>query len=203
MIVERAAKVLRLRERATDEVMPRARRARILSKQAIQQVHSGAVKEAEEKLANAASLIGEIDGYLIDRPELRGFDTVNAAHQEYAEARIIFSLTEEDEFPDPEAVGVPITAYILGLADVPGELRRLTLDALRTDDFEAAEALLGTMERIYLSLIAMEEASLLKGLRRKTDIARGVTERTRSDVTAEAGRRRLNESVRRLTEKLD
>jgi len=49
----------------------------------------------------------------------------------------------------------------------------------------------------------MEEASLLKGLRRKTDIARGVIERTRSDVTAEAGRRRLNESVRRLTEKLD
>ncbi len=183
--------------------MPRARRARILSKQAIQQVHSGAVKEAEEKLVKAASLIGEIDGHLIDRPELMGFDTVTAAHQEYAEARIIFSLTEEGEFPDPEAVGVPITAYILGLADVPGELRRQTLDALRTDVFEAAEALLGTMERIYLSLIAMEEASLLKGLRRKTDIARGVIERTRSDVTAEAGRRRLNESVRRLTEKLD
>ncbi len=183
-------------------MMPRARRARILSKQAIQQVHSGAVKEAEEKLVKAASLIEEIDGHLIDRPELRGFDTVTAAHQEYAEARIIFSLTEDGEFPDPEAVGVPITAYILGLADVPGELRRQTLDALRTDDFEAAEALLGTMERIYLSLIAMEEASLLKGLRRKIDIARGVTERTRSDVTAEAGRRRLNESVRRLAEKL-
>ena len=202
-IVERAAEVLRLREKATDEVMSRARRARILSKQAIQQVHSGAVEEAEKKLANAAALIGEIEGHLTDRPELMGFDTVTAAHQEYAEARILLRLTGGSEFPDPGAVGVPITSYILGLADVPGELRRRTLDALRTDDLDAAEDLLGTMERIYLSLIAMEEASLLKGLRRKTDIARGVIERTRSDVTAEAGRRRLNESVRRLTEKLD
>jgi len=175
----------------------------MLSKQAIQQVHSGAFEEVREKLADAASLIGVIDGHLIDRPELLGFETVSAAHQEYAEAKIIFSLTEGGEFPDPEAVGVPITAYVLGLADVPGELRRRTLDALRTDDLDAAEDLLGTMERIYLSLIAMEEASLLKGLRRKTDIARGVIERTRSDVTAEAGRRRLNESMRRLTEKLD
>jgi translin len=202
-IVEKAAEELRLRDKATDEVMSRARRARILSKQAIQQVHSGAFGDVKEKLVNAASLIEEIGGHLIDRPELISFDTVTAAHQEYAEAKIIFSLTENSEFPDPEAMGVPITAYILGLADVPGELRRQTLDALRNDDLEAAESLLGTMERIYLSLIAMEEASLLKGLRRKTDIARGVIERTRSDVTAEAGRRRLNESVRRLTEKLD
>ena len=201
-IIERAAEELRLRERATDEVMSRARRARILSKQAIQQVHGGAVEEAEEKLENAASLIREIKGYLIDRPELMGFETVTAAHQEYAEARIIFTLAEEGGFPEPDSVGVPITAYVLGLADVPGELRRRTLDALRRDDLGAAEALLENMERIYLSLIAMEEASLLKGLRRKTDIARGVIERTRSDVTAEAGRRRLNESVRRLTEKL-
>ena len=155
-IVERAAEVLRLREKATDEVMSRARRARILSKQAIQQVHSGAVEEAEKKLANAAALIGEIDGHLTDRPELMGFDTVTAAHQEYAEARILLRLTGGSEFPDPGAVGVPITSYILGLADVPGELRRRTLDALRTDDLDAAEALLGTMERIYLSLIAME-----------------------------------------------
>jgi translin len=116
------------------------------------------------------------------------------------EAKIIFSLAENSEFPDPKAVGVPITSYMLGLADVLGELRRQTLDALRTDDLKAAESLLETMEQIYLSLIAMEEASLLKGLRRKTDIARGIIERTRSDVTAEAGRKRLNESVRRLAE---
>jgi len=59
------------------------------------------------------------------------------------------------------------------------------------------------MESIYLSLISMEEAPMLRGLRRKMDIARGVIERTRSEITAEAGRRRLDESVRRLTERLE
>jgi len=197
------AEELRNREKAIDEVMSRARRARILSKQAIQQVHGGAHEEAGGKLAEAAALVDDIMVYLIDRPEMLGFDAVTAAYEEYAEARIILSLAGDGGFPDPETVGVPITSYMLGLADVPGELRRQTLDALRTDDLGVAESLLETMERIYLSLIAMEEASLLKGLRRKTDIARGVIERTRSDVTAEAGRRRLDESVRRLTEKLD
>jgi predicted translin family RNA/ssDNA-binding protein len=59
------------------------------------------------------------------------------------------------------------------------------------------------MESIYLNLVSMDEAPLLKGLRRKMDIARGVIERTRSEITAEAGRRRLDESVRRLSERLE
>jgi predicted translin family RNA/ssDNA-binding protein len=33
---------------------------------------------------------------------------------------------------------------------------------------------------------------MLKGMRRKLDVARGVIERTRAEVTAEAGRRRLS-----------
>ena len=65
-----------------------------------------------------------------------------------------------------------------------------------------AEERLETMEEIYLNLVSMEEAPMLRGMRRKMDIARGVIERTRSEVTAEAGRRRLDESVRRLSEKL-
>ena len=201
-MVERAAEELRLREKAMDEVMSSARRARILSKQAIHQIHGGVLDDAKEKLDGAASLIVEIDGGVSKHPEFMGFDTVRAAHQEYSEARILLGLKTDGEFPDPEAVGVPITAYMLGLADVPGELRRQTLDALRLAKMDDAEKLLSTMERIYLSLLAMEEAPLLKGLRRKLDIARGVIERTRSEVTAEAGRRRLDESVRRLAEKL-
>jgi predicted translin family RNA/ssDNA-binding protein len=60
------------------------------------------------------------------------------------------------------------------------------------------------MEEIYLNLVSVEDASLLlKGLRRKLDIARGVIENTRAELTAEAGRRRLNESVSRLSKKID
>ena len=201
--MKRAAEELRLRERAIDEVMSRARRARVLSKQTILQVHSGAVEDAEERLYEAGKNLHEMDEYVRERPGFGRFDQVDAAREEYAEASILLELEGTGKFPSPEAVGVPLESYLGGLGDVPGELRRQALDALRVGDLERAESLLETMEEIYLSLVSMEEAPFLKGLRRKLDIARGVIERTRSEITAEVGRRRLDDSVRRLTEKLE
>jgi translin len=201
-LVKRGAKELRLRDKALDKVMERARRARILSKQAILRVHSGDGAEAAKRLREASGLISEMDEIIKEHPELGRFDQVSAAKQEFSEASIVMMLTESGEFPDPADLGVPMTAYLMGLGDVPGELRRQALDALRLGDIETAEARLSTMEEIFLSLVTMDEVPLLKGMRRKLDIARGVIERTRSEVTAEAGRRRLGESVRRLTERL-
>lgn len=201
-LVKRAAAELRLRERAIDEVMDRARTARVLSKQAIQQIHGEAMEGANEKLQEAGRLLLETEELVAERPRLGCFDQVGAAREEYAEARILRELEGSGSYPDPETVGVPLESYLMGLGDVPGELRRRALDALRGGDLERAESLLGTMEEIYLSLISMEESTLLRGLRRKIDVARGVTERTRSEITAELGRRRLDESVRRLAERL-
>ncbi len=201
-LVKRGAEELRLRDKALDKVMERARRARILSKQAILRVHSGEGAEAGKRLEEASGLISEMDAVIDEYPELGRFDQVSAAKQEFSEASIVMGLTTSGEFPDPTTLGVPITAYLMGLGDVPGELRRQALDALRLGDIETAEARLSTMEEIYLSLVTMEEVPLLKGMRRKLDIARGVIERTRSEVTAEAGRRRLEESVKRLTDRL-
>jgi translin len=201
-LVKRGAEELRLRDKALDKVMERARRARILSKQAILRVHSGEGSEAGKRLEEASGLLSEMDGVILEHPELGRFDQVSAAKQEFSEASIVMKLTESGEFPDPASLGVSITSYLMGLGDVPGELRRQALDALRGGDIETAEARLSTMEEIFLSLVTMEEVSLLKGMRRKLDIARGVIERTRSEVTAEAGRRRLGESVRRLTDRL-
>ena len=196
----RGAEELRLRDKALDKVMERARRARILSKQAILRIHSGETVEAGKRLEEASDLISEMDTVIEEHPELGRFDQVSAAKQEFSEASIMMGLTESGEFPDPTALGVSMTSYLMGLGDVPGELRRQALDALRGGDIETAEARLSTMEEIFLSLVTMEEVPLLKGMRRKLDIARGVIERTRSEVTAEAGRRRLGESVKRLTE---
>jgi len=201
-LVKKGAEELRLRDKALDKVMERARRARILSKQAILRIHSGEEPEAGKRLEEASGLIFEMDAVIEAHPELGRFDQVSAAKEEFSEASIIMRLTESGEFPDPAALGVPMTSYLMGLGDVPGELRRQALDALRLGDIETAEDRLSTMEEIYLSLVTMEEVPLLKGLRRKLDIARGVIERTRSEVTAEAGRRRLGESVRRLTDRL-
>lgn len=202
-LVRRAADELRVREQAIDRMMKAARGARVISKQAIQKIHTGNMKEADTKLKEAKKLILQMDCVLAEYPELGRFDQVSAAREEFSEASIIMTLTETSQFPQPSALGVPLTSYLMGLGDVPGELRRQALDALRVGDFEIAEARLERMEEIYLSLMAMEEMPMLRGLRRKSDIARGVIERTRSEITAEAGRSRLKEAMRQLLDRID
>jgi translin len=203
-VVKRAAAELRARDRARDEILSFSRRARMLSKQAILLSHGCSLKEAGEKIGEAKQLLAESEPYLEEHAELRGFDEVRSAREEYAEASILHGLKMRGNFPKPEDVGVPLQIYLLGLGDVVGELRRGALDALRGGDLEAAEAELGIMEHIYLSLLSMDETSLLlRGMRRKLDVARGVIERTRGELTAEAGRRRLSKALKQLVNRLD
>ena len=201
-IVEDAAAQLRTREKDIDQLMNNARRARVTSKQAIQNVHNNRYEDAMMRLNKVQEHLSEVSRILEGRPELASFEAVSAARQEYAEASIIYHLSTVGDFPTPEEIKVPHNAYLLGLGDVPGELRRQALDALRVGDLDKAEGLLDLMERIYLSLVSMDETPMLKGLRRKMDITRGVLERTRSEVTAEVGRRRLGASVDRLYDRL-
>ena len=201
-IVEEVSEELRKRETDIDLLMNNARRARVTSKQVIQSVHNSRFQDAEDKLENIRAHLTEMKGILDKRPELVSFDAVSAAREEYAEAYIIYRLSTQGEFPSPQETGVPHNSFLLGLGDVPGELRRQALNALRVGDLRKAEKRLELMERIYLSLVSMDETPMLKGFRRKMDITRGVIERTRSEVTAEMGRRRLADSVDRLYDRL-
>ncbi len=199
-IITQATDELQAREKARDEALARARKARQLSKQAILLDHNNQPDRAQANIAEARRLLDEAQPHIEAHPELDQYEEVEAAHEEHAEATILHTLLQTDTYPTPQQAAATPTRYLLGLADVPGELRREALDALRTGDLEKAEHHLNRMEQIYLHLVAMEDASLLKGLRRKLDITRAVTEATRSEITAETGRRRLSDQLKHLTE---
>jgi translin len=201
-IINRTSDELLDREKARDEALTRARKARQLSKQAILFDHNKQPEKAQTNIIEARRLLDEMKPYIQDHPELSQYDEVEAAHEEHAEATILHTLLQEDKYPTLEQAAATPTRYLLGLGDVPGELRREALDSLRIGDLEKAERSLNRMEQIYLHLVAMEDASLLKGLRRKLDITRGVIEATRSEITAETGRKRLSDQLKRLTEHL-
>lgn len=197
-IIEEAAKELSHRETVRDQVLSRARKARMLSKQAILYLHNRDTENATQNLDKASQLLKEISEYSDKDQEIQYYDAVIAARQEYSEAQILYQLNTANEYPEPEKLGVSTTDYILGLADVPGELRRQTLDLLREEKLEQAKINLDRMEEIYLHLLSMEEVSLLlKGLRRKLDVIRSVTERTRAEITSETSRQKLIEELRR------
>jgi translin len=186
-----------------EDVKQDMRRVIRLSKQAILLVHQDRLRDSEKSLLDASKLLAKLRMTSKKNPDLGYTGLVHEAYQEYVEAQTFLRLITKDEFIRPEKLGVPLTSYVLGLADVVGELRRRVLDSLRMQDIEVANHCLQMMEHIYIELISLEDASLfISGLRRKCDVARRIIEVTRGDVTIEVRRSSLEQSIKRLDKRL-
>ena len=190
---------LQEREKVHEEVHRDMRRATRLSKQAILFTHQQRFKDARKLLKEATELFIKMHSMTKTYPDMAYSGLVDAAFQEYAEAQTLLRLVEENRFISPEEISVPSIAYVLGLADVIGELRRRALDSLRREDVKTAEDCLLLMESIYVELMSMDEAYMLvPGLRRKSDVARHLIETTRGDITIEARRSSLEKCMENL-----
>ena len=175
------------------------RKAISLSKQATLLIHQKRYEEAKKLIENSKKIILRLQALAKENPDIIYSGMFSAALQEYAEANIFLGLIQNSRFVTPTEINVPSVDYVLGLADVIGEYRRLTLDALREGDAEKGEEGLKTMDDIYIELMAMDEAYMLvPGLRRKCDVARRIIESTRGDVTQEARRKSLENYLKRF-----
>jgi len=203
-ILNNIQKELKKRDKARVEIQSDMRRVLSLSKQAILFVHQERFDNASKFLEDSGKLFTKLFGLANDHQDLLYGGLVDAASQEYSEARILLGLIIEEQFINPEKLGVSASSYILALADVIGELRRRALDSLRRGEIETAEDSLHIMENIFIELTALDDAYMLvSGLRRKCDIARRIIETTRGDVTIEVRRRSLENSIKRLEETLE
>jgi translin len=183
----------KLRQNAQDNM----RKATSLSKQATLFVHQKKLQEADKLVEKAKAIILSLNKTFEAYPEIIHSGLFDAARQEYSEANILLSLIEESRFATPEEIGVPSIDYVLGLADVIGEYRRLALDYLREGNSKKAENCLLTMDEIYVELMALDEAyMLIPGLRRKCDVGRKIIEITRGDITQEVRRNVLEKHLR-------
>lgn len=192
-------KELKTKEEAKEKVHRDMRKATRLSKQAILFTHQRRLNDARKLLREADKLLIELREVAELHPDLVYTGIVAGAKQEYSEAQILLSLVKENRFIAPEKLKVPVVDYVLGLADVIGELRRQALDSLRAGDLKRAEHYLEVMEQIYVELLSMNEAYMLvHGLRRKCDVARRIIEATRGDITLEARRDSLEQSIGKL-----
>jgi translin len=175
------------------------RKATSLSKQAILLMHQKKYEKARKLIENAKEIISRLQGSAKEYPDIIYTGMFSAALQEYAEANILLGLIQEARFVTPKEIKVPAVDYVLGLADVIGEYRRLVLDAVREGDVEKGEECLQTMDEIYIELMAMDEAYMLvPGLRRKCDIARRIIETTRGDITQEVRRKSLENYLKQF-----
>jgi translin len=198
-ILKEVKEELTQKDSVRENAQQNMRKATSLSKQSILLIHQKKYEKARKSIEDAKEIISKLQGSAKEYPSIIYSGMFSAALQEYAEANIFQGLIQDARFVTPAEVNVPVVDYVLGLADVIGEYRRLVLDVLREGDAEKAEECLKTMDEVYIELMAMDEAYMLvPGLRRKCDVARRIIETTRGDVTQEVRRKSLENYLKQF-----
>jgi translin len=170
---------------------------------------SGSVVHGVHKKADVAAIMEEakdeanrLRSLLSDHPDIWHSGIVEDAMQELSEAAIMLSIVADEDLPTPEDLGVTPSAYLMGLADCIGELRRFSLDALKEGRTEDALRYLEMMEEMYRVLMRFDYPDALVAVRRKQDIARSLLEKTRGEVAVGVSTKSLGDKIGRLYDKL-
>ncbi|MDD1722637.1 MAG: translin family protein [Methanothrix sp.] len=172
------------KDRAREEAFRLSREVVRLCSSSIRSVHRGELEPARRLMGEAGAGLDRIREALKDHQDIRYAGFVDVAEQEYAEARNVYSITTCRRILTSEEVGVESINYLAGLGDVSGELRRHILDLIRAGRAEEAEYFLEVMEEIHHLLMLFDYPdAITRGLRRKSDLARSMLERTRGDLT--------------------
>jgi translin len=194
-IAEQLRQELIARDRAREKLLPLCREAIRHSGNAIRAVHRQEFQRAAELLKNARKLLDEATG-IGEYSETGGAGAVKDAQKEYAEASITLALVRGEPLPQYKTLGVDAVAYLNGLGEAVGEIRRYLLDAMRQSILSRGEELLAAMDDIYNVLVTMDfPDAITGGLRRTTDMVRGVLERTRSDLTLAIRQKELETKI--------
>ncbi len=183
-IGEQMHTLLREKNSARDKALEQSRTLIRYSSLAIRAVHREERDVAAENLRLARAQAAELVKGLAKYPDLNFAGYTQDALKELAEASIVFALVGDLPLPGASELGVEAAAYLNGLGEAAGELRRWSLDLLRRGKTADAERALAMMDDIYSLLVTLDYPDALTGgLRRTTDMVRGVTERTRGDLT--------------------
>jgi len=169
------------------------------SAKAIISLHTGNFEDAKNNLDTVKSILSnlrrtgkeDLARYLI-QPE-----------GEYVEATILYAVISKKPIPSYTALNVTGQAYLFGLLDAIGEIKRLVYDKIRTGKSKEASDLFEMMEKlfVYLSPFAAYD-NLVNGIRRKLDVDRKLIEDTRGVITEEIRREEFIKTIEKFSNKL-
>ena len=198
-ISEQARKDLAEKDEAREKMLPLCRDAIRYSGNAIRAVHRQEFTKADELIKSARSMLDDAERVVKECSELNGTGIIRDAQKELSEANITLAIVTGKKIPGPKDLGVDTSAYLNGLGEAVGEVRRYLLDAMRQGDLSRGEELLAVMDDIYGILVTIDfPDAITGGLRRTTDMVRGVLERTRSDLTLAMRQKALESKIEGL-----
>ncbi len=202
-IIEQVHQSYGTRTKVRDQMLSQARMLTRHCANAIRAIHREDRALAQEQLKEAEELAKSLSANSTDHPDFFYAGYTQDALKEYAEANLTNALVIGEPIPTPDDLNLDYVPYLKGLAETAGELRRRCMDVLRHGDSAEADRLLAHMDDIYDALVTMDYSDAITGgLRRLTDIVRGVTERTRGDLTMSLRQQRLEKQLQAFEEQV-
>jgi len=202
-IIEQIHQSFQTRTKVRDQMLNQARILTRHCANAIRAIHREDRVLAQEHLQEAQELANALSEQSEQHPDFFNAGYTQDALKEYAEANLTFALITGASIPSPDELQLDHVPYLKGLAETAGELRRRCMDVLRHGNSSEADRLLGHMDDIYDVLVTMDYPDAITGgLRRLTDIVRGVTERTRGDLTMSLRQQRLEKRLLAFEEQI-
>ena len=198
-IAEKIMGSLEAKNALRERVLTMSRQVIRCGARSIQAIHRDEYEVAKGLLSEASEIVAAMGHEAASYPDNYFAGYVQDAQKEFAEASVTYALISGQPLPDPDDLGVEYAAYLNGLGEAMGELRRYILDLIRRGQLERGEGLLRIMEEIYGLLVAVDfPHAITGGLRRTTDMVRGVVERTRGDLTMAIRQEKLREALEEL-----
>jgi len=172
------------------------------SRKSIKKLHNGDFDNASERLNKAVKLLRDLKEMLKEHPDLLTSGYMENAMQEVAEGNIFLSIVKDEELPYPEEIEVSYTSYVMGLADVIGELRRRGMHKLKEGNVSEVEEIVEAMESIYDKISEFDYPSGLLPLKRKQDIMKKVLEKMREEIVIFRKSKEVESKIDALLKKL-
>jgi translin len=173
------------------------------SANAIRAIHREEFDDAIALMKQSDGLLREVNTALTDHPDVYHAGFVHDSQKEHAEAHITYALVRKTDLPDPDDIRVGYAAYLNGMGEAVGELRRHALDGIRRNDISWGESLLSAMDEIYYAMVSFDYPTAISGgLKRTADVTRSLIERTRGDLTNAIRQQRLESALAEIEARL-
>jgi translin len=186
-------------ENRREHLIKESRGVVILCSQSIISLHQGHIQESQLKLDKAKDLYSSLK--TLAQEDLLRY--LSMSEQELVESILLMSIVKNETLPGLDEIGVSSQAYLFGILDCIGEIKRMVYDMVRLGKYEQAELLFGVMQEIYSNIYPFSiYDNIVSGIRKKLDICKILIENTRELITEESRRSILIESLKNLDNKL-
>jgi translin len=186
---------LKLIENRREQLIKESRDIIILCSQSIISLHQGHLQESQLKLDKAKDLYFSLK--TLAQADLLRY--LSMSEQELVECSLLMSIVKNEALPGLDDIGVSSQAYLFGILDCIGEIKRMVYDMVRLNRYDQAEYLFRVMQEIYSEIYPFSiYDNLVNGIRKKLDVCKILIENTRELITEEARRSIIIESLKKL-----